>query len=420
MKLKKLLIASIFGFMLSSPIAFAASGDLVLYDGNVNIVSAQILEGSTVRIKATVLNSSDYDLLGSVKFEVSGSQIGSDQPISAFAGKTDDVFIDWTPASFGLYTVKISVIPWDSSSDNPGNNVVEKEVYVEQDTDGDGVKNSADEDIDGDGVINSEDLYPEDRNESKDTDGDGQGDNADQDDDNDGVLDADDQLPLDPNSSKDMDGDTISDEIDTDVDGDGLENNEEIKLATDSVNSDTDGDGTDDGGDDFPTDASESSDTDGDGLGDNSDSDIDGDGILNEDDKAPYDSAPEVVLNHNFFIADIGEEVNFDASNSTDDSQIVQYLWQFGNETVAGEIVTKSFNTQGLQTATLMLIDDSGQATTKDISIRVLDYKFVITAILFALVLLSIAFYLIYRYNTRAQAAVSSSSKSSKAVKKRR
>lgn len=406
MKLSRIILSAALATLMLAPAAFATSGDLALYDGNVNFVSAQILEGNPVRIKANVINNSSSDLLGSVRFSTDKGAIGPDQPISALAGKSDDVFIDWVPTTYGLHNITVQVIPWDASKDDASNNVVKKQVYVEQDTDHDGVKNTLDEDIDGDEVANEEDLYPNDGKESKDTDGDGKGNNSDDDDDNDGVLDLEDQLPENPNASKDMDGDQIPDGEDDDVDGDSLTNNDELQNGTDQLNADTDGDTVNDGQDAFPTDANETSDMDGDKIGDKTDSDIDGDGIDNETDKAPTDSAPVASLNQDVFFTGLGDEITFDASSSKDDGSIIKYIWQFGNETVEGSAVTRTFDSKGLQVATLMITDDQGQISTLDFKVRVLDYKFISLAIFFALLLISIAFYTIYRYNTRAKKPV--------------
>ncbi len=406
MKLSRKILGTVLALLAFAPAALAASGDLALYDGNVNFVSAQILEGNPVRIKAQVVNNSSYDLLGSVRFSTDKGAIGPDQPISALAGKSDDVFIDWTPSSYGLQNITVQVIPWDASRDDASNNVVKKQIYIEQDTDHDGVKNTVDEDIDGDNVANAEDLYPNDGKESKDTDGDGKGNNADEDDDNDGVLDSEDQLPENPNASKDMDGDQIPDTEDDDVDGDSLSNSEELKSGTDQLNADSDGDTVNDGQDAFPNDANESNDMDSDGTGDKADTDIDGDGINNDKDKAPTDSAPVASLDQNIYFAGLGDEITFDASSSKDDGSITKYIWQFGNETVEGTEVTRSFESKGLQVATLMITDDQGQVSSLDFKVRVLDYKFISLAILFAIILISIAFYTIYRYNTRAKKPV--------------
>jgi len=62
-----------------------------------------------------------------------------------------------------------------------------------------------------------------------------------------------------------------------DADSDGLTNLEEFIAGTLPHNPDTDGDTVLDGLDAFPNDANESVDTDGDGIGNNTDTDDDGD-----------------------------------------------------------------------------------------------------------------------------------------------
>lgn len=391
-------------FLLPIGIANAASGDLVLYESNVVFNNSFFVEGTNIRIKATVQNNSPNDLLGSVRFQTQDGNFGSDQPISALGGKSDDVFIDFTPATYGYYDLTITVIPWDASDDNPNNNTVTKRIYVEQDTDHDGEPNNSDQDIDGDKVMNADDTFPLDTTESVDSDGDGSGNNADLDDDNDGYTDNVDAMPLDPNFSKDMDQDGTADEKDEDVDGDGIGNNDEMKDGTDSLKPDTDGDNVNDKNDAFPLDTKESIDTDGDGIGDNQDDDIDGDGIANSQDQFPYDKSPVALSSEDTYFTNINENVTLDASASQDDGgSIVRYVWQFGkDEVLEGATVEKSFDTKGIQTAVLTVTDDKGQSSSTEVKIRVLDYRFIFWAILFALLLISIAFYIIYRYNLRA------------------
>jgi len=73
----------------------------------------------------------------------------------------------------------------------------------------------------------------------------------------------------------------ITFDSDSDRDGDGVVDNEDAFPDDPTETSDRDGDGVGDNSDVFPDDANESSDTDGDGIGDNSDPDIDGDGFTN-------------------------------------------------------------------------------------------------------------------------------------------
>jgi hypothetical protein len=411
-KLKTLLVGLV-ALIALGPTAFAASGDLSLSESNIKFSQSYFLEGTSVRIWASVQNNSDYDLLGSVRFSTQDGVVGSDQPVSALAGSTDDVFMDWTPNAYGYHSVTITIYPWDTTADDPSNNTVQKTIYVEMDTDNDGIANSQDDDDDNDGVIDEEDLYPLDKSESADTDGDGTGDNADEDDDNDGVLDEDDDLPLDPLYSSDQDGDGIADEIDDDLDGDGLSNEDELDVGTSSGTADSDGDRVNDGDDPFPTDPSEWADYDGDGTGDNSDTDIDGDGMINEEDPAPSNKAPQASVEQDVLLAGIGDTVTFDASNSADeDGEIVSYEWEFTTkdgavETASGPIVQKTFTESGLQNVMLTVGDDSGQSSQIKFGMRVLNYNFLLFALLFALILISLAFYLIYRYNSRASGETS-------------
>lgn len=126
---------------------------------------------------------------------------------------------------------------------------------VNEDTDGDGLRDGDEVDVygtspiladtDGDGVDDGRDAFPLDPAETTDTDGDGVGNNADTDDDDDGVPDVYDAFPLDPTESTDTDGDGIGDNADTDDDNDGLPD----ALDAAPKDPDADGDGLPDGGD---------------------------------------------------------------------------------------------------------------------------------------------------------------------------
>lgn len=413
-----LLFSLFLNLIVPVPTTLAVSGDLAFSEGSVWFANDYFFEGSTVRIWASVQNASNQDLLGTVRFTSSDGIIGTDQPISALANKTDEVFVDWTPPSYGDYTITATIIPWDGTLDNSGNNVIQKTITVQQDTDHDGIPNSSDPDKDGDGVNNEEDAFPVTASESKDTDGDGQGNNADTDDDNDGTPDSEDEMPEDSRYTKDQDKDGEPDEIDADVDGDELSNTEENELGTEVKIPDTDGDGTLDGLDPFPLDSTEWFDVDGDGTGDNSDLDIDGDDIANVEDTDPSNPSPVAEADQNVMIASVGEIIEFDASASEDDSGIVKYVWQFGEEILEGAQITKSFDTTGLQVATLTVYDEKGQSDTIDISVRVFDYRFLAGAILFSLLLVLLAFYIIYRYNRRALLANSVSEPAKSAAKR--
>lgn len=135
-----------------------------------------------------------------------------------------------------------------------------------------------------------------------DSDGDGTPDSLDTDDDNDGITDVDEKKygldPLDPKDALlDSDGDGVSnlDEIIAGTDPTVADSssrsaylfNPMLIMIIDKVNfeGDGDGDGHANNDDAFPQDPSEWLDTDGDNTGDNADTDDDGDGISDVDEK---------------------------------------------------------------------------------------------------------------------------------------
>ena len=131
------------------------------------------------------------------------------------------------------------------------------------------------DDTDGDGVINMIDL---------DDDNDGALDVYDRfplhavakyDSDRDGTANVIDMFPNDPNEDHDLDRDGIGDNSDLDIDGDGIENFiDDYPFDTDNdglnnfVDADDDNDGVNDIDDDFPLDENEQLDSDGDGYAD--------------------------------------------------------------------------------------------------------------------------------------------------------
>lgn len=65
-----------------------------------------------------------------------------------------------------------------------------------------------------------------------------------------------------------------------------------------------------------------------------------------------------------------GDEVAFDASESEDDGEIVQYEWNWGDgdfETTTSPLIQKDYETSGTFTVRLTVVDDAGlRATTED------------------------------------------------------
>ncbi len=281
MKILRQFLSLAFFFTLFVQPAFA---DLSITGDELTLEPAGgVVHGQVVRIYTTVRNNGDKDLIGTVKFFVDGAQIATDQPVSVKSGSIpDEVFVNWE-AKAGNHKVSSQIYPFDPEGDNPANNYVEKNFFVDADSDGDGVGDSIDVDDDNDGLRDEEEGSIGTNPLRNDTD-------------SDGIGDASDAFPLDPNEQVDSDGDGIGDGADLDDDNDGLPDTAEREIDTDPLNPDTDGDGVElcnDLLDKFPLDASECGDRDGDSCGDNSDKfpddfaecgDCDGDGIGNNAD----------------------------------------------------------------------------------------------------------------------------------------
>ncbi len=402
-KIIKKFSIGIVAICVTSATALAYSGDVSLNSSPLSFSTSQFLEGRTVRIYATSVNNSSRDLLGVVRFYANDQQINGDQPVSLFGGKTDDVFLDWTPYSYGEYKISAEYIPWENENDDPNNNWVSTTVYVAPDTDYDGIQNSEDPDDDNDGVSDSEDAYPLNSNEQYDTDGDGIGDNADEDDDNDGVPDEHDDLPLDPNETTDTDGDGQGDIADEDDDNDGLSDLDEDKIGTDSLIQDTDEDGVNDGTDDFPLDPNEWLDTDGDQIGNNTDLDDDNDGMPDDNDDYPLNKGPVIELENTAQIVGLLELHSFDASPSYDeDGEIISYIWKIDNELKDGPSIEHSFDKIGDYEVELTVTDNTGESRTSKFMVSVINLQLYLQ-LMATLIVILLALLLYLKYISRAK-----------------
>jgi len=403
MKKINLLILPVLLFALSAP-AFAYSGDVSIADSALTFSTSNFLEGNTVRIYASTTNKSSQDLLGVVRFYANDVQVGADQAVSLFAGKTDGIFIDWTPTSYGSHKVAAKYYPWTPENDDPSNNWTVTYIDVARDTDHDGQPNSSDPDDDNDGVNDEEDEFPLNPHEQYDTDGDGQGNTSDLDDDNDGVPDDFDDLPLDPNESLDTDKDGIGNIADKDDDNDGLSDSEEENLKTDPLKADSDDDGVSDKDDAFPMNPEETLDTDNDGIGNNMDTDDDNDGMPDESDEFPLNKGPVVKIDEETLTVNLFEKVRFDASPSYDeDGSIVSFVWKVDNQVVKeGNQINHIFTKPGFHDVTLTVTDDQGESRTLELQANVLNinlYKQIF--LLLFLILLALIIY--FKYISQAE-----------------
>ncbi len=166
-----------------------------------------------------------------------------------------------------------------SGTNSDGTGSVTFALFIDLDTDGDGIGNQNDADMDGDGVSNTQEAIDGTDSLNSDTDGDGVIDGTEKTDGTDPkngckfVVANRTVTPSSAWNAADCDGDGLSNAtegiVDTDRDG-----------TPDYLDLDSDGDGILDRNDAFPKNPLEWTDTDRDGIGNNADTDDDNDGIL--------------------------------------------------------------------------------------------------------------------------------------------
>ena len=124
-----------------------------------------------------------------------------------------------------------------------------------------------------------------------------------------------------------------------DEDHDGLNVSEEMKLGIFPFLNDSDGDGLNDSVDPYPLDPTNGN-------------------VSNQPPVATFSFKPDIPV--------IGGVVAFNASESYDpDGNISEYLWDFGDGTTAyGKIVEHVFNSSGMYTVALTVVDDKGMKNT--------------------------------------------------------
>lgn len=141
--------------------------------------------GDHVRIYSMLYNSTDKDLSGKAVFSDNGASVGT-VSFSIANGRAQDIWVDWTAVS-GNHTITAEII--DAVVSSPGGAAVHislknrasggNERFVEMDTDGDRIGNSADTDDDNDGVSDAEEAKTGTNPFLADTDGNGISDRAD-------------------------------------------------------------------------------------------------------------------------------------------------------------------------------------------------------------------------------------------------
>lgn len=349
--------------MTMTPIAYAATGDLAIAADSLRFSRSPLIEGKKVRVYATTKNNGNDDLYGTIKFinRTESKQIGNDQAISAIAGKTDDVFVDWVPNA-GTFTIAAEIYPWDKSGDSKANNTTTIEVTVLKDTDRDGVPDTSD-------------SFPTNRTEWRDTDHDGAGDNIEK---KDGTN------PQNPDSDGDRlnDGDEINtyhtDPLKKDTDNDLLSDYDEIVIYHSDpldpnspnptpINAAISVGGTSGGGNGNTGGGANGNG--GGGTGGNTSSGNGASaGTITANAVAPNPNAPTADLTHTPRLIPINEEIKLDATPSTaKDGKITHVVWTI-DKTKKIEGIRQAIRLidPGVHEIELSVTDNHGNTETKN------------------------------------------------------
>lgn len=107
-----------------------------------------------VRVYVALRNNTGGDLTGTVTFFADGDTLGTQQ-ITALDNRIIESWVDWTP-SYGEHALTAKLTRGTVSSADRGETTItlsaaEGTIFVDRDTDGDGVGNKSDIDDDGDG-----------------------------------------------------------------------------------------------------------------------------------------------------------------------------------------------------------------------------------------------------------------------------
>ncbi len=164
-------IAFIFGLL---QVVQAAFYDVSISSDDVSFSPAELILGTPTKIYATILNQGERDVEGEVRFYDNGDLIGT-KPFSLRANvRPEDTWVRWMPSIYGAHTIRIEAINDSNFPDaDVSNNVVATTIFVDHDTDGDGVPDRIDQDQDNDGLTNDQEGTRGTNPLKRDTDGDG-------------------------------------------------------------------------------------------------------------------------------------------------------------------------------------------------------------------------------------------------------
>lgn len=125
--------------------------------------SDTVFANETVRVYVAIRNNTDADLTGTVIFYANDTRLGN-QSVSALDGRIIESWIDWTP-SYGNYELRAELKRVTLSNAGQDTETVPvalaaatDSLFVDFDTDGDGIGNEEDLDDDGDGISDEDEI----------------------------------------------------------------------------------------------------------------------------------------------------------------------------------------------------------------------------------------------------------------------
>lgn len=122
-----------------------------------------VIVGKPTRIYVAFRNTTNEELTGSVRFEDNGELIGITS-VSALTGRVVEAWMDWTPAHAThtivakLENIQVNAVGGESREATISNAVVEDTLFVDYDTDADGIPNQTDTDDDNDAISDTDEI----------------------------------------------------------------------------------------------------------------------------------------------------------------------------------------------------------------------------------------------------------------------
>ena len=122
-----------------------------------------LVASTPTRIYIALRNNTDHDLTGTVRFTDNGTRIGIAH-VNALPGRIVEAWVDWTPL-YGEHTVTatLSDVRVHTIGETPevgevSDTLAENTVFVDYDTDKDGLPNKTDTDDDDDSVSDADEI----------------------------------------------------------------------------------------------------------------------------------------------------------------------------------------------------------------------------------------------------------------------